>query len=91
MTLFQYVVSDLMPGGYLYWLIVAPMCHFALSAFAGALVYWLTSTILSHGRSTTHWGRISLPDSGIRHYSLLLSLSFSVLVHILEDYIVKVF
>ena len=61
--------------------------HFVLSACVGALVYWLTSIILSLIISS----RISHRDSYIYHCSLLVALSYAVLVHILEDYFLRAF
>jgi len=72
-------------------IVYAPIAHFALSATVGLLVYWLTSTMLSHGRSTTLRVLASRPDFSIHHFSLLLALSSSVFVHILEDYTLKWF
>lgn len=65
--------------------------HFALSSGAGWLAYWWTSTILSqcspgHTTSTKHLGVFST-----HHFSLLVALSFSVLVHIAEDFFVRLF
>lgn len=56
--------------------------HFSLGFFAGSLVYWLTSTILSpHQRAP-----VKVPGGFIHIVPLLLALSSSVLLHIWEDY-----
>jgi hypothetical protein len=54
--------------------------HFLLSASAGLLVYWLTSTTLSVTCSAY------LCVSFIRRFSLLVALCCAVAAHILEDY-----
>ena len=54
--------------------------HFLLSAVAGLLVYWLTSTTLSVTCSAY------LGVSFIRRFSLLVALCCAVAAHILEDY-----
>lgn len=59
--------------------------HFLLGFCVGSLVYWLTLTILSH---------TSLSTVGVfstHTFSLLVSLCFVVLSHILEDYYVGKF
>ena len=64
-----------------------PGLHFVSSGFVGLLVYWLTSTTLSHYYS----GDMSIQvfpkvAFGIHRFSLFLALSFAVWFHILEDY-----
>lgn len=64
-----------------------PALHFLSSGSVGLLVYWLTSTIFSH----FSYGSIGILHFGtgggsIHLFSLLLALSFSVVVHIGEDY-----
>jgi multisubunit Na+/H+ antiporter MnhE subunit len=54
--------------------------HFLLGFAVGVLVFWLTSTILSK------WFSIQVTDRFIFIVLLLLSLSASVAVHILEDF-----
>lgn len=69
-----------------------PLLHFLSSGCAGLLVYWLTSTIFSH-LSYGDIGILSFGTGGfsIHLFSLVLALSFSVLVHIGEDYILDWF
>jgi hypothetical protein len=68
-------------------LIWAPAAHFVLSGCVGLLVYWLTSTILSHylpgGSSIPIFAKV---EFGIHRFSLFLALSFAIWLHILEDY-----
>ena len=59
--------------------------HFLSSGLVGLLVYWLTLTTLSHINSAR---TIGLP---INILSWLLALSFSVVVHILEDFSINKF
>ena len=87
--LWQYIVVEL--EGELHWLVSAPAAHFALSAFAGYLVYYVTSTILSRGSSTTFRELTSREDFSTHRFSLLLALSSSVFVHILQDYTLNMF
>ena len=61
-------------------LIIASSLHFLLSAFVGLSVFLLTSTILS----STKGGEI--PSYYINLFSLVASLPFASLAHILEDY-----
>ena len=61
------------------------LLHFLLSGFVGLLVYWLTWTILLHINSIK---RIGFSTSII---CWLLALSFSVVVHILEDFSINKF
>jgi len=67
-------------------IVYAPIAHFALSAGVGWLAYWLTSITLLHGPSTILRGLASRSGFSIHRFSLLLALSSSVLVHILQDY-----
>lgn len=82
--LWRYILSQLKGGPLM--LVYSPIAHFALSAFVGWLVYWLTLTTLSRGSSTTLRELTSRPGFSIHHFSLLLALSSSVLVHVLQDY-----
>ncbi len=59
--------------------------HFLLSGFVGLLVYLLTSTILSD------INLVKTPGFSINIICWLLALSFSVAVHVLEDYVWRVF
>lgn len=73
-------------------LIWKPALHFLSSGLVGLLVYWLTSTIFSH----SSYGGIGILSFGmggfsIHLFSLVLALSFSVVVHIGEDYILDWF
>lgn len=73
------------------WYVAAlEVAHFGLSASAGFLGYWLTSTILSR---ITSWdtGHLPLSASSTSRLPLLAALSFSVLAHVSEDYWVKWF
>ena len=67
-------------------IVYAPIAHFALSATVGWLVYWLTSITLSRGSPTMPGEPTSRPDFYTHRLSLLLALSSSVFVHILQDY-----
>ena len=61
-------------------LIISSGLHFLLSACVGALVFWLTLTILSKYAVET------IPNYYINLYSFLVSLPFASLAHVLEDY-----
>jgi len=68
-------------------LIWKPTLHFVSSGCVGLLVYYLTSTMLQRslsGDTGTH--RLMRGAFSICSFSLLLALSFSVWVHIVEDY-----
>lgn len=60
--------------------------HFCLGYCVGLSVFCLIWTILSHLRS-----ELDIQDSFITGSSLLVALSCSVLVHILEDFYVGLF
>ena len=66
--------------------------HFLSSGSVGLLVYWLTLTIFSRfsygSIRILHFG---MGGGSIHLFSLLLALSFSVVVHIGEDYILDWF
>ena len=69
-----------------------PALHFVSSGFVGLLVYWLISTIFSR----LPYGDIGILSFGtggfsIHLFSFALALSFSVVVHIGEDYILDWF
>lgn len=73
-------------------LIWKPALHFLSSGFVGLLVYWWISTTFSR----LPYGGIGILNFGmggvsIHLYSLVLALSFSVVVHIGEDYILDWF
>lgn len=74
-------------------LIWMPVAHFALSAIVGLLVYWLTLTILSHGRFSIYLKEKQSSNQGfsIHRFSLVVALCFAVAVHILEDYTLNIF
>ena len=74
-------------------LIWMPVAHFALSAIVGLLVYWLTLTILSHGRFSIYLKEKQSSNQGfsIHRFSFGLALLFSLCVHILQDYIFNIF
>ncbi len=88
LALLNSVVSD--RGWDLVWM---PAAHFVLSAMVALLVYWLTSITLSFGLSRVSLkGNYHIPgDSFIHRFSLVVGLSFSVVAHILEDYIYNIF
>ena len=69
-------------------LIWMSLLHFLSSGLAGLLVYWWISTIFSH-LSYGGIGILSFGTGGssIHLFSLVLAVSFSVVVHIGEDYI----
>lgn len=67
----------------LFW---ASIGHFLLGFFVGLCVFSLTSTILLRMRSV-----LNIRDSSILIISLLVSVSSSVVVHILEDYLLMRF
>jgi len=73
-------------------LVWKPALHFLSSGFVGLLVYWLTSTIFLRfsygGIGNLHFG---MGGGSIHLFSLLLALSFSVVTHIGEDYILDWF
>ena len=60
--------------------IIGQSLHFLLSAFVGLLVFLLTLTILSSIKGQ------QITNCSINLYSLLVSLPFASLAHILEDY-----
>jgi hypothetical protein len=60
--------------------------HFGLSALAGFLGAWLTLTILLHSGLMA-----KLPGRCIYLLLLLAALSFAVLSHVAEDYILNWF
>jgi len=69
-----------------------PALHFLSSGLVGLLVYWSTRTIFSHysfgGIGSLHFG---MAGSSIHLFSLVLALSFSLVVHIGEDYLLDWF
>ena len=69
-----------------------PLLHFLSSGCAGLLVYWLTSTtFLRYAYGDTGTLHFGTGGFSIHLCSLLLALSFSVVVHIGEDYILDWF
>ena len=54
--------------------------HFLLGFVVASLVFWLTQTIFS-----------GVLGRGTYRFSFLVALSFAVVVHILEDYLLKWF
>jgi len=82
--LWRYILPQLKGGPLM--LVYSPIAHFALSAFVGWSVYWLISTMLSRGSSTTLRELTSRPGFSIHRFSLLLALSSSVFAHILQDF-----
>ena len=74
-------------------LIWMPVAHFVLSAIVGLLVYWLTSTILLHGRFGIYLMEKQSTQRGfsIHRFSLVVALCFSVAAHVLEDYTLNIF
>jgi len=67
-------------------LIWKPAAHFALSGGVGLLVYWLTSTTLSHYYSGQKTLKLLTGVSGMHRFSFLLAVAFAIWFHILEDY-----
>jgi hypothetical protein len=65
---------------------VAIGLHFCLGFLVAVSVFCLTSTILSHYSLV-----LKIQDSFILWFSLLFALSFSVLVHIWQDYYLRLF
>lgn len=61
-------------------------CHFLLGFWVAWSLYLLTSTILLRGRSV-----LRMDESSIHIISVLLAVSFAVVLHILEDYLLKKF
>jgi len=83
----KYITEEV--GWKLIWM---PAAHFALSAGVGLLVYWLTSTTLSHYSS----GDMSIQvfpkvAFGIHRFSFCLALAFAIWFHVLEDYTINWF
>jgi hypothetical protein len=68
------------------YIIAAITLHFLLGFVVAVLVYWLTSTILSRYSSI-----LNMEDFFIKRFSLLLALSLSVVVHIWEDFVLRLF
>ncbi len=64
-------------------MVLAPLCHFLLSAALGALAYIAIMAVFNRGRST----HTEMKDlSRLRLLALCFCLAVAVIAHVLEDY-----